>query len=151
MIEWTAPPRRPLLRQPAAVASLLWLIAIVIGTTLAPVLAPGGPQHTDTVRALLPPGQGGWLGSDFLGRDVLARLLWGGRWMLGMGGLALAVAVGLGLPLGIAAGSIGGRLDAALMRLVARTEAERGRGDLQATVDAVRDAVSTWRNMRGDS
>jgi peptide/nickel transport system permease protein len=58
------------------------------------------------------------LGTDFLGRDVWARLLWGGRWTLRMGGLALVVAVGLGLPMGLAAGSLGGRADAVLMRLV---------------------------------
>jgi peptide/nickel transport system permease protein len=118
VIEWAAPARRPLLRQPVALAALAWLVLAVLGAGLAPLLAPAGPQVADPVRALLPPGPGGMLGADFLGRDVLARLLWGGRWTLEMGALALAVAVGLGLPVGLTAGSLGGRTDAALMRLV---------------------------------
>lgn len=101
-----------------ALLSLLWLAAIALGAVLAPYLAPAGPLATDPSRALLPPGPGGWLGTDFLGRDVLARLLWGGRWTLWMGAEALALAVGLGLPLGLAAGGTGGLRDGVLMRLV---------------------------------
>ncbi len=118
MIEWAAPTKRPLLRQPVALVALAWLTLVSLGTGLAPLLTLAGPQIADPVRALLPPGPGGVLGADFLGRDVLARLLWGGRWTLEMGTLALAVAVGLGLPVGLAAGSLGGRIDTALMRLV---------------------------------
>ncbi|MBL7065941.1 MAG: ABC transporter permease, partial [Anaerolineae bacterium] len=82
------------------------------------LLAPAGPLVADTTRALLPPGPAGPLGTDPLGRDVLARLLWGGRWTLGMGLTALAVSVGLGLPTGMVAGVFGGRVEAVLMRLV---------------------------------
>jgi len=118
VIEWTAPPRRSLLRQPAALAALMWLVLAGLAAALAPLLAPAGPLSADPTRALLPPGPGGPLGTDFLGRDLLVRLLWGGRWTLQMGGLGLAVAVGLGLPVGLAAGSLGGRADVVLMRLV---------------------------------
>ncbi|MCS7178073.1 MAG: ABC transporter permease [Anaerolineae bacterium] len=111
-------PRRPLRRQPLVLCSLLWLIAAVLGAMLAPYLTPVDPLTTDPSRALLPPGSGGLLGTDFLGRDVLARLLWGGRWTLGMGVGALTLAVVIGLPLGLAAGSAGGWLDGFLMRLV---------------------------------
>ncbi len=71
-------PRRPLWRQPLALFSLLWLAVIALGAALAPYLAPVGPFATDPSLALLPPGPDRWLGTDFLGRDVLARLLWGG-------------------------------------------------------------------------
>ncbi len=118
MIEWAPPRSRPLHRQPAAVAALGWLILVVAGAALAPVLAPAGPLAAAPDQALLPPGIGRPLGTDFLGRDILVRLLWGGRWTLQMGGIAIALAVGLGLPVGIAAGSLGGRTDALLMRLV---------------------------------
>lgn len=111
-------PRRPLVRQPLALFSLLWLAVIALGAALAPYLAPAGPLATDPSHSVLPPSPGRWLGTDFLGRDVLARLLWGGRWTLRMGIEALALAVGLGLPLGLVAGSRGGSLDALLMRLV---------------------------------
>ncbi len=118
MIEWTVPARRPLLRQPATLAALAWLTLAGLGAVLAPFLAPAGPLAADTTRGLLPPGPGGPLGTDLLGREVLTRLLWGGRWTLGMGLLALAVAVGLGLPAGMVAGTFGGRGEAVLMRLV---------------------------------
>lgn len=58
-----------------------------------------------------------WLGTDALGRDVLARLLWGGRVSLAVGLIALLVAVSLGTSLGLVAGWRGGLVDAALMRL----------------------------------
>ncbi len=118
MIEWTVPARRPLLRQPATLAALAWLTLAGLGAGLASFLAPAGPLAADTTRGLLPPGPGGPLGTDLLGREVLTRLLWGGRWTLGMGLLALAVAVGLGLPAGMVAGTFGGWSEAVLMRLV---------------------------------
>lgn len=58
-----------------------------------------------------------WLGTDTLGRDVLARLLWGGRVSLAVGLVALLVAVFLGTTVGMLAGWRGGLVDAALMRL----------------------------------
>jgi len=118
VIEWAAPRRRSLLRQPVALAALAWLALVGLGASLAPLLATSGPLDAEPVRSLLPPGPGGVLGTDLLGRDILMRLLWGGRWTLGMGLLALAVAVGLGLPVGLAAGNLGSQADAALMRLV---------------------------------
>jgi ABC-type dipeptide/oligopeptide/nickel transport system permease subunit len=118
VIEWAAPVRRPLLRQPVTLAALAWLALAGLGAAMAPLLAPAGPLVADTTRVLLPPGAGGPLGTDPLGRDVLARLLWGGRWTLGMGLTALAVSVGLGLPTGMVAGVFGGQVEAVLMRLV---------------------------------
>jgi len=58
-----------------------------------------------------------WLGTDTLGRDVLARLLWGGRVSLAVGLVALLVAVVVGTSLGLLAGWHGGLLDSVLMRL----------------------------------
>ncbi len=118
MIEWTTPARRPLLQQPVALVALAWLALVGLGAAMAPSLAPAGPLAADTTHGLLPPGPSEALGTDLLGRDILARLLWGGRWTLGMGLLALAVTVGLGLPAGMVAGTFGGRTEAVLMRLV---------------------------------
>ncbi|MEE8392405.1 MAG: ABC transporter permease [Anaerolineae bacterium] len=118
MIEWTSPPRRPLLRQPVALIALGWLALVVSGASLAPCLTPAGPMAADAARVLLPPGASWPLGTDSLGRDVLTRLLWGGRWTLGMGVISLAVAVGLGLPTGLAAGTFGNWIGSTLMRVV---------------------------------
>jgi len=114
----STPARRPLSRRPAILAALAWLGLAVLGVALAPLLTHVSPLTADPTRVLLPPGCANLLGTDFLGRDMLTRLLWGGRWTLQMGTLALAVAVGLGLPVGLTAGSLGGRTDVVLMRLV---------------------------------
>ena len=118
MIAWAAPTRRPLWRQPVTVAALTWLAVVGVGVLLAPLLSPWGPLEADTAHSLQPPGAGHPLGTDLLGRDMLARLLWGGRRTLGMGLMALAVTVGLGLPTGLLAGTFGGPVEAVLMRLV---------------------------------
>lgn len=117
MIERPTPLPRPFLRQPVALAALAWLALAALGAGLAPLLAPKGPLAADTTRSLLPPGSGNLLGTDLFGRDVLTRLLWGGRWTLGMGLLGLGVAIGLGLPTGLAAGYFGGRTESIAMRL----------------------------------
>jgi len=118
VIEWSAPLRRPLLRQPVALAALAWLALAGLGAGLAPFLYPAGPLAADTTRELLPPSPGQPLGTDWLGRDILARLLWGGRWTLGMGIVALAMTVGLGLPTGLVSGAFGGWIETVLMRMV---------------------------------
>ena len=118
MIEWTAPARRPLWRQPITLVALAWLALIGAGAMLAPLLSTIDPMAVDTAQDLLSPRPGHLLGTDDLGRDMMTRLLWGARQTLGMGVMALSVAVGLGLPTGLAAGVFGGRVDAALMRLV---------------------------------
>ncbi|MDY7077540.1 MAG: ABC transporter permease [Chloroflexota bacterium] len=117
MIEWTTPARRPLLRQPVALAALSWLVLVGMAAVCAPFLAPAGPLVTDVTQVLLPPTDCS-LGTDMLGRDVLARLIWGSRWTLGTGLVGLAVAVGLGLPTGLVAGTFGGWIEAVLMRVV---------------------------------
>lgn len=118
VIKWSARPSRPLLHQPVALASLTWLVLAVLGAVLSPLLAPEGPLTADTTRSLLPPGTGSLLGTDLLGREISTRLLWGGRWTLGMGFLGLTIAVGLGLPAGLAAGFLGGRIESVTMQLM---------------------------------
>jgi peptide/nickel transport system permease protein len=118
VIVWSTPVRRSLFRQPAILIALVWLGLVVLGVICAPLLTAISPLTVDPTRVLLPPGPGNSLGTDFLGRDIFARLLWGGRWTLQMSALALALTVAIGLPVGLAAGSLGGPADALLMRLV---------------------------------
>ncbi|HET92143.1 MAG TPA: ABC transporter permease [Chloroflexi bacterium] len=118
MIKWYKPRRRPLLRQPVVLVALGWLVLVGGAALLAPWLALGDPVVVSAERVLLSPKADFLLGTDMLGRDVLARLVWGGRWTLGMGLVGLGLAVGLGLPVGLVSGTVGGWLDVVLMRMV---------------------------------
>ncbi len=91
---------------------------VMVSTLLAPLWVSEEALSAHPTRALLGPQPGHPLGTDFLGRDVLARLLWGGRLTLLMGLVGVGLAVGLGLPVGVAAGGLGGWVDRVLMRVV---------------------------------
>lgn len=100
----------------AAVAALL-LTVLLAAATLGPVVYPVDPDHLDLARAGRPPGTGHPLGTDESGRDVLARLLHGGRVSLAVGFAAVTVAVLVGVTLGAVAGSRRGWADVVVMRL----------------------------------
>lgn len=80
-----------------------------------PTLVPFDPDAVDLDARLRPPGRRHLLGTDDLGRDVLARLLHGARLSVGVGLLAAATAVGAGLIVGVAGGARGGAWDRALL------------------------------------
>jgi peptide/nickel transport system permease protein len=94
------------------------LMTIAVLSLAAPMLAPYDPLATAPAHQLLPPSLAHPAGTDLLGRDVWSRLLWGGRLSLAAGVLATALAALPGSLLGLLAGYIGGRFDAALMRIV---------------------------------
>ncbi len=96
-----------------AVVAILVALAI-----LAPVLAPWDPNRPDTRKILTGPSQSHWLGTDQLGRDVLARVLYGSRISLAVGFVSVGIATLIGILLGAAAGYHGGVVDAVIMRLV---------------------------------
>jgi len=96
-------------------AGFALLLAAALG---APLLAPYPPDAIDLARIEVPPGAGHPFGTDRLGRDVLTLVLFGARVSLAVGVAATAVAVVVGVGLGAVAGYHGGRVDAALMRLV---------------------------------
>jgi len=98
------------------------LTAIVLLALFADRVAPAGPNDQDIAARLRPPAMvgGTWsrpLGTDELGRDVLSRLLYGGRVSLMVGLLAVAVSCPLGVVIGLASGFFGGWIDRTLMRL----------------------------------
>lgn len=110
---------RRFLRNPTALAGLVFLIAITALAVFAPLLYPDDPLGMEA-DALLWPGQD-WhypLGTDALGRDVMAGVVHGGRVSLQVGILASLFGVLLGLNVGAAAGYFGGRIDYALQRLI---------------------------------
>lgn len=107
------------IRNPTAFGGLLFLLAIILLALFAPLLYPGDPLAMEA-DALLWPGQD-WhypLGTDALGRDVLAGIVHGGRVSLQVGMLASLFGVLLGLSIGALAGYFGGRIDYGLQRLI---------------------------------
>jgi peptide/nickel transport system permease protein len=101
---------------PALSAALL--AGIILSALAAPLLAPYGLDDIDLAHRLQPPGGRFLLGSDALGRDVLTRLLFGGRVSLLVGSVAVVLSGILGSSLGLVCGYLGGWFDALIMRLV---------------------------------
>ena len=101
-----------------AVASLAALAVIVALVLVGPVISPYSPEHTDLGLRYEPPSPAHAMGTDSLGRDLLTRIMFGGRVSLTIGVLAMAVAITLGVLIGGLAGFYGGAADAVLMRFV---------------------------------
>lgn len=115
---------RQLRKNKSAMAGLGMMVIIVILCVGAPLFAPHDPHDVDLDRELEP---GFWsdkglpgfyLGTDALGRDMLSRLLYGGRVTLSVGFVALGFAVGMGILMGTSAGYFGGWVDNIVMRIV---------------------------------
>lgn len=103
-------------RLPLALA--IALVAVLLSAALgAPWLAPHDPNAISLADRLQGPSAAHWLGTDHLGRDLLSRLIHGTRMSLGSVLLCLAGILGLALPVGGAAGYLGGRVDQVLMRI----------------------------------
>ena len=93
------------------------LVLVVALAVVTPILPLADPDVTDTGNRFLPPfSEGALLGTDHLGRDLLARLLWGTRLSLAVGFAAALVAATIGAAIGIVAGYYGGRTDNVIMR-----------------------------------
>ncbi len=105
-------------RNKAAVLGLITLICMVLLAVSAGWLTPYSYETQDLALGATPPSAAHWLGTDTLGRDLLTRLLYGGRVSLMVGFLATAVALIIGVSWGLVAGYIGGRVDHVMMRIV---------------------------------
>lgn len=102
--------------------SIAWLAAAVVAgfilaAVAAPRIAPYNPLKTALLERLRPPSAAHWLGQDEVGRDILSRVIFGGRVSLAVGILSVALGVGVGGLLGILAGFYP-RLDDPIMRVV---------------------------------
>lgn len=100
---------------PRAIIGLLWLVAVVLVALLANVVAPRDP-FAIVAAPFAPPGGALWLGTDSLGRDVLAGLAHGARTTLLISVLSTLAAVAFGTLVGAVAGYYGGLIDDVLMR-----------------------------------
>ncbi len=111
--------RRRLLRNRAAVGSMILLALLVVAAVVGPWLAPFQYDQINKQDVWAPPLTSGHLmGADSLGRDVLARLLIGLRVSLAIGVVATSVSLIIGVIWGATAGYLGGRVDELMMRIV---------------------------------
>jgi peptide/nickel transport system permease protein len=112
---------RYIARRPGLLIALAIMVILLLGAILAPVLAPfPGDAGSDTnlLGALLPPDTDHPLGTDLAGRDVWSRVLFGIRISVGVSLVVIAASLLLGVPVGLIAGTIGGKTDDLLMRIV---------------------------------
>ena len=99
------------------VIGLAMLTVLIAATAFAPFIAPFDPSATSP-DSLAGPSVRHWLGTDSIGRDVLSRLIVGGRTTLLITGLAVSLALPAGLVLGLLSGYLGGLVDEIIMRVL---------------------------------
>ncbi len=109
---------RRLKRRKGAMFGLVVVVLFILVAILAPLIAPYDPIATSFTQVRKPPSWAHWLGTDEVGRDVLARIIWGARASLSAGLVSVGIALGIGVPLGLLAGYAGGWIDAVLSRIV---------------------------------
>ena len=109
---------RHLLKNRAAVLGLVIILGFILAALLAPILAPHDPLEANLLNRLKGPTAEHPLGTDELGRDLLSRLLYGGRISLNIGIISVLIGAGLGVPLGAVSGYYGGKFDIIVQRLI---------------------------------
>lgn len=113
---WRSVGRR-LVRDRVAMLCAALLVLLILAAIFAPWVAPADPFKTSMLKRLLPVGSpNNWLGTDELGRDLLSRLIYGGRLSLTMGIVPVTAAFLIGTSIGVAAGFMGGTVNMAVMR-----------------------------------
>jgi ABC-type dipeptide/oligopeptide/nickel transport system permease subunit len=104
-------------RHPTVLIGSLMLLGLIVTAVGAPWMATHDPYHVETRHSLQPPQAMYLFGTDWLGRDVFSRVIYGARVSLQVGRIVEAVAVVIGVLLGALAGFYGRLLDTLLMRI----------------------------------
>ena len=104
-------------RNPLAMAGLAIIVTLVLVALSAPMLTRESPIAQELSHRLRPPSAAHWFGTDELGRDIYARILYGTRITLVIVGLVVVMVAPVGLLIGTLAGYLGGWVDTALMRV----------------------------------
>ncbi len=108
-----------LMRNRAALFGLIIILVFAILAVFAPLFAPADPLEQNISARMTPPFHDGYiLGTDDLGRDLLSRILYGGRISLIIGGVSVSISLLLGILLGIVAGYFGNWVDKLIMRII---------------------------------
>ena len=108
-------------RQPLAVVGVVFLSVFILCGLAAPWLARDNPASIDLMHRLQGPSAAHWAGTDELGRDTLARLLWGARLSLAVSVTVVSISLFLGLIVGGLAGYLGGWFDTVLTTFAMNT------------------------------
>lgn len=101
-----------------AVLGAIVLLVLGLASFLGPLVLTQSYETQDLQLGATPPSGEHWLGTDTLGRDLMVRLLYGGRVSIAVGLCATAVALTIGVLYGTVAGFLGGKVDAVMMRIV---------------------------------
>jgi len=107
--------------RPGLLIALAIVAILAIGAVLAPMIAPfpgDAGSETNLLAALQPPGGAHAFGTDLAGRDVWSRVLFGVRISVGISVLVISTSLLIGVPVGLVAGTVGGKTDDLLMRIV---------------------------------
>jgi peptide/nickel transport system permease protein len=104
---------------PIVILAALVLLIVILSAVAAPWLSPQDPYKMIPVDRLKPPGSLGYpLGTDSFGRDMLSRVIWGGRTSLLAGIVPALAAMVISVVTGLVSGYVGGRLDSLIMGVV---------------------------------
>lgn len=94
------------------------LVLVVLACAIGPFVSPYAYEEQDLLNTFSPPSEQHWLGTDQLGRDLLVRIMTGGRISITVGLVATLVALTIGVTYGAVAGFFGGKIDSVMMRVV---------------------------------
>src|SRR5438105_3909982 len=108
---------RPPLTRRGAVAGLVVMVLFVLLVLCAHPIVPYDAIATSWSLVPAPPSALHWFGTDDLGRDILARVIYGARASLMAGAISVGIALGVGVPLGLLSGYRGGFIDALISRI----------------------------------
>jgi len=109
---------RKLRRRRTAMFGLAVVIGFIALALFAAWLAPQDPIATSWGAIRKPPSAAHWFGTDEIGRDVFSRVVWGTQASMLAGVVSVSISLMLGVPIGLAAGFLGGWVDAAISRLI---------------------------------
>jgi len=106
-----------LVKNPLTLGSIAILLALLFIAAFAPWIAPYPPLEANVDEKYLPPNPSHPFGTDYLGRDILSRIMYGARLSLVAGITIVVISIAIGWPLGVVAGYRSGRIDDVIMRV----------------------------------
>jgi peptide/nickel transport system permease protein len=109
---------RRLAKRRAALVGLTVVAFFIALSILAPTVSPYDPLATNWAMVRKPPSMLHLFGTDEIGHDILARIIWGSRASLMAGIVSVSLALAIGVPIGLLTGYLGGIVDATVMRLI---------------------------------